>query len=65
METTGNGDEGQVEERAMSGGRDGKSWNGFEDEGAAVEEVSNNGAKGSENTFGISFTFAGPLYAKG
>ena len=49
----------------MSGSRDSKSWDGFEDVAAAVEEVSDDGAEGSENTFGVSFAFAGPIVCEG
>ena len=61
METTCDGDEFQMKERIVGGSGDSKAWDSFEDEALAIEEVSDDGAKGSEYTFGISFTFAGPV----
>ena len=49
----------------MGGGGDSEAWDCFENEAVAIEEVSDNGAEGCKDTFGISFAFAGPIMSEG
>ena len=64
VETTCDGDEFQMKERIVSGSGSGKAWDSFEDETLAIKKVSDDGAKRSENAFGISFAFARPIVCK-
>ena len=64
VETTCDGDEFQMEERVVRGSGRGKAWDSFEDETLAIKKVCDDGAKRSENAFGISFAFARPIVCK-